>query len=326
MKDIRSHTRTFLSNVLTTPENELSQLIKSSISTDCQWDVSFPINSLIGIEEIAESFFLPIRKAISHVRRREEIFIGGNNRRQQGGYWIASITHYIGNFNQELFGIKPNNKLVFLRGGEFYRIEKGKVTEAKIIIDLLDLMRQSGNFPLPQLLGTEMLFPGPATHDGVIPQSQVDGETTLDIVESMLADLHKFDPNNFTSKGQTGPDGYWHEDMLWYGPGGIGSNYRWEGFEKDHRRSFLTAFPDRKGGDHYCRIGDGNYAAVSGWPSMTMTHQGDYIGVSATGKKLTLRVMDFYRCDNKKIMENWVLLDYLDLFNQMGTNLIDESS
>jgi predicted ester cyclase len=69
----------------------------------------------------------------------------------------------------------------------------------------------------------------------------------------------------------------------------------------------------RKGGNHYCRIGDGDYAAVSGWPSMTMTHRGDYLGVPATGRALTLRVMDFYHCESAKIVENWVLLDLPDL-------------
>ena len=325
MYDVRPSIHSLLSNILTIPESVLPKLMDSEITKKCQWDVSFPINTLIGPEEITEKLILPLRQSISHIRRRDEIFIGGNNRRQQGGYWIASICHYVGNFKNDLLGIKANDKLVFLRAGEFYRIEDCKISEAKIILDFLDLMRQTNNFPLPQMLGTEMLFPGPATHDGVIPEGQSNGENTLDIVESMLADLHKFDPNDFSSKGQTGPDGYWHEDMLWYGPGGIGSNYRWEGFEKDHRRSFLTAFPDRKGGDHYCRIGDGNYAAISGWPSMTMTHLGDYLEIPATGKKLTLRVMDFYRCADNKIMENWVLLDYLDLFNQMGVNLIENS-
>ncbi|MEQ8689421.1 MAG: ester cyclase, partial [Pseudomonadales bacterium] len=135
-------------------------------------------------------------------------------------------------------------------------------------------------------------------------------------------DLTAYNPETLESAGQTGSDGYWHESMLWYGPAGIGSNYRWEGFQKDHRAPFLHAFPDRVGGNHYCRIGDGYYAAVSGWPSMTMTHKGEYLGVPATGRKLTLRVMDFYRCSDDKICENWVLLDYMDLFQQMGVDLL----
>ena len=64
---------------------------------------------------------------------------------------------------------------------------------------------------------------------------------------------------------------------------------------------------------------------------MTMTHAGDYLGVAATGKALTLRVMDFYRCDftqapDGKLAENWVLLDYVDLFAQMGVDLIARSN
>ncbi|MEM9271121.1 MAG: ester cyclase, partial [Pseudomonadota bacterium] len=156
--------------------------------------------------------------------------------------------------------------------------------------------------------------------------SQGDGSASLDVVEGMLADLHAYDPETFESKDQTGANGYWAEDMLWYGPGGIGSNYLWSGFVKDHRESFLKAFPDRKGGNHYCRIGDGNYAAVSGWPSMTMTHQGDYLGAKADGRALTLRVMDFYRCAGGRIKENWVLLDYVELMAQMGVDVIARSN
>ncbi|WP_300014920.1 ester cyclase [uncultured Roseobacter sp.] len=106
----------------------------------------------------------------------------------------------------------------------------------------------------------------------------------------------------------------------------MGSNYRWEGFVKDHCTPFLAAFPDRKGSHHYCRIGDGNYAAVSGWPSMTMTHQGPYLGVAPMGRALTLRVIDFYRCADGKIAENWVLLDYMHLMGQMGLDLIAHSN
>jgi hypothetical protein len=41
--------------------------------------------------------------------------------------------------------------------------------------------------------------------------------------------------------------------------------------------------------------------------------------------------MDFYRCDysrfpSGKLAENWVLLDYVDLFRQMGDDLIARSN
>lgn len=325
MTDFRAQTRAFLTAVLNVPEGGLGDFIHRHVAEDAVWDAAYPINRLHGAAAVTVGFFDPLRRAFTAVRRRDEIFIGGRSTRADGGDWAAALTHYTGNFEAPFAGIAPSGRLAFLRAGEFYRIENGKITEAKIIFDLPDLMRQAGRFPLPRILGTEMLFPGPATHDGVLPKDGGQGRASLDLVQAMGADLRKYDPVTFASKNQTGPDGYWHEDMLWYGPGGIGSNYRWEGFVKGHRASFLTAFADRIGGDHYCRIGDGGYAAFGGWPSMTMTHTGDYLGVAATGKELSLRVMDFYRCAEGKIMENWVLLDYVDLFQQMGVDLTARS-
>jgi len=322
MEDFRRPVHRFLSNVVAAPDAQLRELLENHLTPDAVWDIAYPIDRLEGIDAVLEGLIVPLRRALAHVRRRDEIFIGGHNRRKQGGTWVASVSHYVGTFSSDLVGIAPNHRLVFLRSGEFYRLENGRIAEAKIILDFLDLLRQIDRFPLPRLLGTEMLFPGPATHDGVLPVGGGRGGASLDLVESMLGDLRDYDAETLRSKGQVGEDGYWHEDMLWYGPGGIGSNYRWEGFVKDHRAPFLVAFPDRVGGNHYCRIGDGDYASVGGWPSMTMTHAGDYLGVEATGRPLTLRVMDFYRCADGQIRENWVLLDYVELFQQMGVDLL----
>ncbi|MDP5308908.1 nuclear transport factor 2 family protein [Paracoccus spongiarum] len=295
------------------------------LAVDCLWEASAPLSPLVGSAEIEAGFLVPLRRALTGLHRRDEIFIGAMNRRHERGFWCAAVTHYVGNFTAPLWGIAPSHHVAFLRAGEFYRVQDGRIVQARIILDLPDLMRQAGRLPFPFSYGLETLFPGPATHDGVCPQAG-DGEGSLDIVEAMLGDLHRFDPQTLGSAGQTGKDGYWADDMLWYGPAGIGSNFRWDGFVKDHRAPFLRAFPDRKGGNHYCRIGDGSYAAVSGWPSMTMTFQGDYLGVKADGRPLTLRVMDFYRCQDGKIAENWVFLDYVDLFAQMGVDLLSEES
>jgi len=325
MSDFRATAHGFLNRMIAAPEDELEALLAANLTPDTVWDVAHPVGRLEGPEAVLEGLVRPLRRALPHIRRRDEIFVGGRNTRGPGD-WVAAVTHYVGTFEAPLCGIAPNDRLVFLRSGEFYRVEDGRIAEAKILIDFLDLLRQIDRLPVPRMMGTEMLFPGPATHDGVLPGNRERGPATLDLVEAMLKDLTHYDPVTFLSEGQAGQAGYWHDDMLWYGPGGIGSNYRWAGFVSDHREPFLLAFPDRKGGNHYCRIGDGDYAAVSGWPSMTMTHAGDYLGVPATGKALTLRVMDFYRCADGRIMENWVLLDYLDLFDQMGVDLLGRAA
>lgn len=313
--------RTKLCRLWTVSDRNLDAAVEDLFAPSARGSIAHPINDISSLSDLAERFYRPMRNAFTNARRRDELFFSGDNRRETGGFWIASFCHYVGNFDQPLLGIQPHQHLAFLRSGEFYRVEEGRIVDFRIICDFIDLMRQTGQFPFEESLGAEITFPGPATHDGINPFSAQSGAQSLDLVEAMLADLRAFDPETFESAGQTGTDGYWAEDMFWYGPAGIGSNYLWAGFEKDHRIPFLTAFPDRVGGNHYCRIGDGAYAAVSGWPSMTMTHQGDYLGMVASGRALTLRVMDFYRCQDGKIAENWVFLDYGDLLKQMGRDL-----
>jgi len=41
-----------------------------------------------------------------------------------------------------------------------------------------------------------------------------------------------------------------------------------------------------------------------------------------TGRPVTMRVMDFYLHHEGLIRENWVPLDMLDLFRQMGVDLM----
>ncbi|CTQ32913.1 nuclear transport factor 2 family protein [Jannaschia rubra] len=320
MTDFRAATMSGLADLLSA--DDPAQTAPRILTEDAVWHLMAPLDRVEGRDAILAQVILPLRSALTAARRRPELWIGGMNRRAQGGRWVAGFGHVVGMHEGTLWGVAPSQRLSFLRWGEFHRLgDDWRITESRIIMDLPDLMRQAGRDPWPEKLGTEMLFPGPATHDGICP-TEGDGEASLSLVERMLSDLHVYDPETNASAGQTGEGGTWADDMLWYGPGGIGSNYLWDGFVRDHRAPFLHAFPDRKGGNHYCRLGDGNYAAVSGWPSMTMTHRGDYLGFPATGKDLTLRVMDFYRCADGRIAENWVLLDYVDLFRQMGHDIL----
>lgn len=322
MTDFRSAIHAGLNALIAAPEDAFAGHAQALIAEEAVWDVAWPINRLSGRDAILDGFLRPLRAAIPEVRRRDLLFIGGRNIRAERGDWCAAVSHYVGNQRAPFCGVEPRDQaLVFLRAGEFYRVLDGRIVEAKIIFDLPDLMRQLGRPPFPSDLGTEITWPAPATQDGVLPGNREAGAASIAVVNRMVDTLHAYDPETFGSEGQVGSGGVWHDDMMWYGPGGIGSNYRWDGFVRHHRADFLRAFPDRKGGNHYCRIGDGAYAAMSGWPSMTMTHMGDYLGMPATGKALTLRVMDFYRIADNRLIENWVSLDYGDLFHQLGVDI-----
>lgn len=51
---------------------------------------------------------------------------------------------------------------------------------------------------------------------------------------------------------------------------------------------------------------------------MEGTHQGTWMGISPTGKRLQIRMITIRRIASAKIAEDWVLVDSLGLFQQPG--------
>jgi steroid delta-isomerase-like uncharacterized protein len=48
------------------------------------------------------------------------------------------------------------------------------------------------------------------------------------------------------------------------------------------------------------------------------THQGPFMGVPATGRKVTVEVADVYRLADGKIAEQWVMMNAMGLMQQLG--------
>ena len=69
-------------------------------------------------------------------------------------------------------------------------------------------------------------------------------------------------------------------------------------------------------------MGDGDYVGFTGWPGMRMTLTGDgFLGMPPTNQPLEGRSLDFWRCENGLIRENWVLVDILHLYHQIGVDV-----
>ena len=69
--------------------------------------------------------------------------------------------------------------------------------------------------------------------------------------------------------------------------------------------------------------GDRDYAAVTGWPNMKQTISADgWLGIAPAGQKITLRSLDFWRMEGGLIRENWVLVDLLDIYAQLGVDVL----
>lgn len=291
---------------------------------DCEFHVSHPMNLLIGAANVVARLYEPMLQAFPDLARRADIFMAGQwdgHIDGGGGLWVATTGHYLGTMRASWLGIPASGRTAFVRYGEFYRWVDGRIVEARVLLDLVDVARQCGVPILPPSSGVELLVPGPVTHDGLLlgPSDPARSKASLDLVMAMIGGLKRFDRKDLHSMGM---EQYWTPDMMWYGPCGIGTARGVDGFQRHHQRPFLNAFPDRVGGHHRARIADGAYVASTGWPSVRAHHLGEYLGVAATGASIGMRVMDWWRVEGDRLAENWVFIDLPHLFLQLGIDLM----
>nr|WP_298413712.1 ester cyclase [uncultured Halomonas sp.] len=263
-------------------------------------------------------YFAPLFASFSDITRRDDIMVTGED---EGATWVGVTGHYEMSFRKPWLDIPPTNQRATLRFGEVYRVDDSGLAEAQILIDIPMLMAQAGVNPLPPSLGSELPVPGPATQDGLLhsPQSFDASKKTLSLVDDMLAGLAEFDGQTLESMAI---ERFWHPNMNWYGPCGIGTTRGICGFQQGHQRDFVMAFPDRAVVSDI-RFAEGNYAVSSGVPSMRGTHSGgDWLGLPATNREITMNVMDWWRREDDLLVENWVLIDLLDIYRQLGVDML----
>jgi predicted ester cyclase len=288
-------------------------------SADVAWHGPHPIDDLSGRSAVVDGFWRPLLAAVPDLERCEDIVLSGEWR---DGAWLASTGQYVGVMQHDWLGLPARGGYVSLRYGEFARVVAGAAVECYAIIDLPDLMRQLGVWPFAAPLGASDRVPGPTTRDGVplTPQDPAESSRSLALVEAMIAGLMRYDGRSLDSMEQWK---YWHPQFNWYGPAGIGTCRGQADYRRVHQGPFLTAFPDRVGGDHKCRIAAGRYVASTGWPSVRATHAGGgFLGLPPSGHRIGMRVMDFWRSDGELLRENWVFIDLLDLLRQMGFDVL----
>jgi predicted ester cyclase len=87
-----------------------------------------------------------------------------------------------------------------------------------------------------------------------------------------------------------------------------------EGAMKD-LRAIATGLPDSQFTiDDMIAEGD-RVATKKTW---TGTHTGDFYGILATGKRVTLQYVDIVRVRDGKIVEHWLSMDQLSFWQQLG--------
>ncbi len=298
--------------------------LRATIAPDAGIHMPHPLGDMTGPQALYDNCYAPLVHAMPDLERRDWIVMGGET--EHGDHWIGCGGHYMGTFVAPFLDIPPTGHLAHMRFHEFYRFVDGQVVEIQTLWDIPELMMQAGAWPVAPSLGLEFHIPGPATLDGIVPGPWVaeQANASCQHIVDMLNHMKKH-------PSQGGPevmemDRFWHPRMNWYGPAGIGTGRGIAGFRNWHQIPFLAGMPDR--GQYvdeitYHFFGDGNYAAVTGWPNMiqTVTHDG-WMGIAPSGKKITMCSLDFWRIEDGLIRENWVMVDILDAYRQLGVDVL----
>lgn len=309
--------------------DDIEELFEKYFSDDTIFDCSHPVNRITGFKNMINEFWKPFIKSFPDVVKRPYIFMGGLSIRGdedpkfENANWVCSTGYYEATFIEDFFDIPASKNIVFIRYCEYSLIENDKIIHTRTIVDFLDLMKQIGiKFFNP--LGNDVLIPGPTSYDGIM-MGEHDPKLSYESIK-LIEDMCFIGLNAFEKGGYSGMDlsRYFEKEFMWYGPCGIGTCKGLIGFETYHQKPWLNSFPDRRNANFFASIGENNYASVGGWPAMYATHTGsDWLGIPATGKKLEMRCIDWWRVENGKIVENWVVLDIPHILIQMGIDIFD---
>lgn len=306
----------------TSDESNLSKALSRFYDDQALWRGFHPFDEIRGASQIAEAFWLPLKKSLTALQRRMDIFMAGAN--EMDGFqsvWVVSMGHLMGLFDTAWLGIAPTGKMAFLRYCEFNKVENGRITEAAMFFDIPHLMMQAGLNPFPPQTAAHLVQPGPMTHGGLLFDRQPveEGEKTLAAINAMISDLGQW------NSGLSLEDelrSTWAEDMIWWGPAGIGATYTIERYAKQHSGPFRASFAERSKTRHLCRMAEGHFGGFFGWPNFTAVPTGGFMGMPATDKPGEFRVIDIYRRQGDKLAENWVFIDLLHFWKQQGVDIL----
>lgn len=300
----------------------ITAILNARTSCNYIWRGFHPFHMQTNSQAVSEVFWQPFRRAVTHMQRRMDVFFAGDNFIDEGGsIWVCSMGHLMGLFDNPWLGIQPTGKMIMLRYAEFHKVVEGKIAETAFYFDIPHLMIQAGYAPFPDQAAAHLVQPGPMPHDSLLfaDAAPSAGQKTLDVMHKMISDLGQW-KNDLPLEEELALS--WHDDMIWWGPAGIGATYTIARYAQQHSGPFRAGLSDRSGTGHIARIAEGDYGGFFGWPNFKAKATGGYLGLPPSDKSCEFRVIDIYRREGDKLKENWVFIDMLYFFNQQGIDIL----
>lgn len=303
-------------------QDSIKRAIMDAFAPDARIRLCFPYQDVNGPIELCERVYAPLLAAMPDLEKRDFIFMAGPRWGEgKEGNWVGLGGNFLGTLHRPWLTIPAHGKPVFMRYHEYLRIEGDRIVEMEAIWDIPQVMLQAGFWPMAPQLGVEWMCPGPANGKGLVeaPFDEEAADRSVRIVWDMLHDLRQGNAET----PDRGLAGYWHENCSWFGSKGIGSARGHAGIRDVVLKSFRRGLSENvRALNEGVFFGDQDLVAFTGWPSGTATHSGDgFLGLAPTGKRFTRRSLDFWRVEDGRIRENWVMVDMLDLYRQLGVDV-----
>ncbi|MEM7095405.1 MAG: ester cyclase [Actinomycetota bacterium] len=299
--------------------------LSEAFADDAVAQLAHPFEDVGGAAGWFDNALGPLADAWPDIERRDTIVVSGTT--PGGDDWVGCAGYYLGTFASPWLDIPATGRPVAMRFHEYFNVVGGRIVEMQALWDIPEVMMQAGVWPMGPSLGRDWQFSGPARSDGLAhTDDSATAEASLQIVLAMLGDMGKH-PNEPVEAMNL--ERYWHPKFSWYGPAGIGTSRGISGFRNVHQIPFLNSMPDRRGGG-YQGLGqshffaEGDYVAETAWPAgMAMTVTGDgWLGIAPAHQEITMRSLDFWRIEDGLIRENWVLVDLLHVWHQLGVDVL----
>jgi steroid delta-isomerase-like uncharacterized protein len=135
------------------------------------------------------------------------------------------------------------------------------------------------------------------------------------VAEGNKALADRFHMDVFQEENLNVADEILSPDFVWHGALGPGEDQRGPEGTKEVASAVIGAFPDRRI-THEDIIAEGDKVLIR-W-SLSGTHQGELMGIPATGRRVTVTGFDLFRIEGGKIVEMWQEADQLGMMQQLG--------
>lgn len=135
---------------------------------------------------------------------------------------------------------------------------------------------------------------------------------TLATIDAMVEGLNDHDIDTM--------DRFFAPDFRWIGNAGCGLKQGLREFQDNWQRPFQAAFSDKVCIDE-ARVTQGEWCAAFG--RQEAVHSGEFMGIAATGKRVEIRYMDFWKVVDGKIVDNWVMVDFPYVLRQLGVDVFN---